>query len=384
MFKKISYKTKEELIKSAIDRVKPRLPKEDFVSTSPSPFVGKFGYPNINVGILTTPEVNKSAWTYDAPKFWSKNDYQIDKLVNLRAELINSKFNMNVKKSNDLTSIQEIALSSKPVDVEIKTNKPPKIFFRQDSLMAPTGANAELIKFSLSSNPKINSHVEKYYSDTDCKSVEALTSLFNKGIDETSLTRMLSVGSFGLKNNRKLVPTRWSITAVDDTLGKNLLKKVKDFPESDNLVFSGSYLGNYYLIIFMSGKWQYELFECYIKSKDFSTDFETYKGRTTYADNCAGGYYTVRLAILEKLKELKRQASVLVFRFIDDSYLVPLGVWVTREASRIALKNKPINFSDKTLSLKYASSFSLRKFNINLNNFIKKSELLNQKRITDF
>jgi len=126
------------------------------------------------------------------------------------------------------------------------------------------------------------------------------------------------------------------------------------------------------------------LFECYVKSKEFSTDYETFKGRSSYANNCAGGYYTVKLAILEKMKELKRQASVLVFRFIDDSYLVPLGVWVTREASRIALKNPSISFADKSLSLKYASSFSLRKFNINLNNFIKKSKLLTQKRLTDF
>ena len=37
----------------------------------------------------------------------------------------------------------------------------------------------------------------------------------------------------------------------------------------------------------------------------YSTDYENYYGRKEYASTTAGGYYTVRLAILEKLKEMK-------------------------------------------------------------------------------
>ncbi len=386
MLKKIKYKEKEKLIQSAINRAKPKLPKEDFSSSAPSPFVGRFGYPNVNLGILTTPEITESAWQYDAPKFWSKNQFQINELVNMRTELINSKFKVNIKKiDNVINSVQEIALASKPVDVEIKTDKTPKIQFKPDSFMAPTGAAAELKKFSIISNPKIHSAVQKVYYDSDIKAVEAVTSLFNKGIDETSLTRMLSVGSFGLHENRKLVPTRWSITATDDTIGKYLYKEIIDFQEnSDFLVFSGDYLGNYYFILFFPGKWQYELFECYTSSKEFSTDYEPFQSRKDYAEQCAGGYYTVRLATLEKLKQIKRQASVLVLRFISDEYLIPLGVWVTREASRIALKNKPLKFSDKELMLKYIKSLSQRKFSIDSNNFFKISKLLTQKSLLDF
>ncbi len=386
MFKRISYKEKEKLIQSAINRAKPKLPKEDFTSSAPSPFVGRFGYPDVNLGILTTPEIKDDAWQYDAPKFWSKSNYQINQLVNLRTELINSKFKVNIKKiDNIISSVQEIALASKPVDVEIKTDKAPKILFKPDSFMAPTGAAAELKKFSITSNPKIKTAVQKVYYDTDLKAVDALTSLFNKGIDETALTRMLSVGSFGVHENRKLVPTRWSITATDDTLGKYLYKEIIDFQEnSDFLIFRGDYLGNYYIILMFPGKWQYELFECYVGSKEFSTDFEPFQGRKEYAEECAGGYYTVKLAILEKLKEIKRQASVLVLRFISDEYLLPLGVWVTREASRKALNNEPLKFSDKELMLKYAKSLSQRKFSIDSNNFFKISKMLTQKSLLDF
>ena len=36
----------------------------------------------------------------------------------------------------------------------------------------------------------------------------------------------------------------------------------------------------------------------------FTTDYEPYTGRKTYAENCVGGYYAARLPILEKLKDI--------------------------------------------------------------------------------
>jgi DNA repair protein NreA len=386
MLKKISFKDKEKIIRSALKRVNSLLPKSDFISSSPSPFVGRFNYPDINLGILTTPQLNEYAWVNDAPVFWSSENFKIPDIVNLRTELINSNFRVNVKKIDSLvSSVQDIALSKVPVDVNIKVDKSPRILFKSDSLMAPTGASAKLKSFSLESTPNIPGVVQKFYYDKDCNAVEAVTSLFNKGFDETSLTRMLSVGSFGVEKNRKLVPTRWSITATDDILGKDLIKSVKNFSEnSDFLVYKGVYLGNFYFVLFFPGQWQYELFECYVNSKEFSSDFENFSGRKDYASSCAGGYYSVRLTVLEKLKELKRQSSVLVLRFISDDYFLPLGVWVTREASRKALKSNPIRFSDKRLLLDFIKSVAKNNFSVDVSLFFRLSKLLSQKRLFDF
>ena len=386
ILKKVSYRQKEAVLRSALNRVSKKLPKESFVSSSPSPFVGRFGYPVVNLGVLTTLEVSDSAWLYDAPRFWSSENFKISDIVGLRAELINSSFKISVKKFDSvLASVQEIALSKKPVDVEVKTSKPPGLFFRPDSFMAPVGAFARLQKFNLTSNPKIPTIVQKFYDDTDCRSVEALTTLYSKGFDETSLSKMLSVGSFGLEKHRKLVPTRWSITATDDVLGKNLIDEVKDFPLiSDFLLFKGVYLGNFYFVLFFPGKWQFELFESYVASNEFSTDFESFSGRKDYAGSCAGGYYSVRLAVLEKLRQLKRQASVLVLRFISDDYFIPLGVWVTREAARKALKNQPLKFSDKNVMLEFMKKISKQNFGVDSSVFFRISRLLSQKSLADF
>ena len=83
---------------------------------------------------------------------------------------------------------------------------------------------------------------------------------------------------------------------------------------------------------------------------------------------------------LEKLRKMKRKGSVLVFRFITEEYNVPLGVWVVREATRKALKDKGLFFGDKELMLKYSNEFVKKKFGINLKDFLKESILLKERK----
>jgi len=233
-------------------------------------------------------------------------------------------------------------------------------------------------------------------SDDELKAVKGIDYLYDKGYDEHFLTKLISVGNLGLQQNRKLVPTKWSITAVDDTLGKKLIKEVKDYNEYNYVAHFGGYLGNYYLILFFPEIWSYELFETYVGDPkkprpgeiETATDYENYKGRKNYATNTVGGYYAARLGILEYLKKQKRQSSVLTLRFITNEYYMALGVWVVRQATRHALQSKPLEFSSKELMMKYASLLIKKKFSFNLNNLTDISMLLkemrSQKKLTHF
>jgi len=358
-------------------RSKNVLQSESYYGSSPAPFVGRFGYPNINVGVLTPPEISDS-WVHDAPKFWASNQFKIPQIVDLRSALVNSRFKAHVKsKSKWLEISQEVGMASKPVDVELTLAKKPSFRLNTDIHAAPMGPNAQLKKAVITSNPKINTKVDKIVSDTDLKAQPGMTYLYEKGFDELFLNKLLSVGTLGVQ--RKLVPTRWSITATDDILGKHVLNEVKQFPEADYQVYYGSYLGNHYLMLFFSTTWSYELYENYLPALpkwQYSHDYEAFEGRKTYAENTVGGYYTVRLALAEKMKEMKRQAGVLVLRFITGEYTVPLGVWVTREAARKALSNRPIEFSSKELMLKYVHHFVQKKFGFNLDMLLPTSWLL--------
>lgn len=384
----------------AMFKVEKVLEKEDFYGSSPAPFIGKFGYPRLNIGILSPPEQKEDAWLYDAPKYWSETGLDIKQIVNLRSSLINSRFKADVKdarKSEKLIDIsQEVGMASKPVDLEINLEKKPRFRVNADAYTAPMGPNAKLKNASITSNPKIHTKVDKVVSDIDLKAGEAVNYLYKNEFDENFLSKLLSVGVLGLKKNRKFVPTKWSITATDDIIAKRLLEDVKQYDELDYCAYFGSYLGNYYLLLFFPDVWSYELFETYMPKSSwnvsnkvqFSTDYESYNGRKNYAENCAGGYYTVKLGILERLRKLKRQGSVLALRFITGDYTIPLGVWVTRQATRKALANKPIFFEDKGYMLDYARKLIKKYFNYNVDNLLKESLLLknvnSQSKLTMF
>ncbi len=396
--------------------------KQEFSAESPAPFIGRFGYPDINVGVLSPPEKpndaagksggNIEAWKYDAPKFWSANNYNIPSLVDIRSSLVNSRANYNVRDVRNSASsssspsssssqkileiTQDIGMSSKPVDIDVKLKKVPEPRIQFFDITAPMGPTAQISSVAETSNPKIDSRVWKIVDSYDLKAQDAINTLYNKSdsFDENFISKILSVGMLGAKTQRKLVPTRWSISAVDDILGKQLITEIKDFPVYDYAAYFGGYLGNYYLLLFFPEVWSYELFEMYSPNGgvldgkiQYSTDYENYFGRKEYAEQCAGGYYTVRLGILEKLRQLKRQGSVLALRFMTDEYSVPLGVWVTREATRKSAANKPIVFGSKELLLNYAKIFAKKKFGMEIGQVFGKSRLLagmKQQKLVDY
>jgi len=383
--KSVSYKEKERILVNALRRAKPLTTKTEFLGSVAAPFVGHYGYPKVNVGLLAPPEVDKDVWKYDAPTLWSKENYSIGRVVDFRSSMIKSTFMSNVNQMAKMVDLaQEVATAKNNVDIEVSLQKRPRLSIKTDQWVAPMGPSSKIKRLRLASNPKVPKKVQKFVDDTDALAVEALTTLFKKNIDETALTRMLSVGVFGKK--RKLVPTRWSITAVDDTLGKDLLNKVRDFPVGDFKVHVGQYLGNWYVLLFFAQPWSYELFEMYASPNvlEYSTDFESYHGRKKYAQQCAGGYYTVRLALTEKLVEQKRQCSVLALRFITDDYVLPLGVWVTREATRTALANKPVKFASRELMLTYVKNICKKKFGVDVTPLLQRSLLLKQRPLQNW
>lgn len=372
------------------------------MTTSPAPFVGRFGYPHVNVGILAPQEKVEDVWRYDAPRHWARHTYKIPDIINFRQQLINSHYNTPIKNqkgrpesSRLFDQTQEIGLSRKPVDVELSLTKLPQFKTEYSEYTPPLGARSPLQNLRIVENSKIPTSVQKAFDDNDLKANSAIISLYKKGFDENYLSRTLSVASFGMKYDRKLVPTRWSITATDDTISQALVEDCKKFVHrTDFSAYFGHYLGNYYLLLFFPEIWSYELFEMVVgeNAQKFEgqlwTDYESYKGRTSYASNCTGGYYTVKLAIAEKLKEMRKLGSCLAFRFTTDEYYTPLGVWVTREAAREATKQKPVFFSSKELLLQYAKALAKRKFNVDLNTYLEKSKLLqeqkNQSRLKEF
>ncbi len=363
--------------------------KQHFQGSAPTPFIGRFGYPQINIGILS-PQFTGEMEGYDSPRTWAKNNSKINEIADNRYSLVNSHQSGNVRALNDrfVKLCQEVALARISPEVEINLKKPPQLSLPLEREVAPFGPGSEIKTVRITSNTKMNSSLEKVFFDTDLKAADAITNLYNKGLEEQALTKIISVGGVGLKLHRKLVPTRWSITAVDDTIGRKLIKEIKNFQIGEYQAHFGGGWGNYYLLLFFSEVWSYELFEIYLpkainpwskKGYCYSTDFENYNGRKEYAKETAGGYYAARLSLLEKVRQNNKQLACLALRFITSEYTLPLGVWVCREAARKSCQSPVVKFSSEELMLNYAKQFIQSKFGFDLSGILAQSQLLRQK-----
>jgi len=106
-----------------------------------------------------------------------------------------------------------------------------------------------------------------------------------------------------------------------------------------------NYLGNRFEIYFPPKPWSFKLIEIYKvgciwnkSNRDIIVFDSEIKKRKKYVKNTGEAYYAVRLAILEKLNKIKKQATVIVKTTVDKSYNIPLGVWVIRGGVRGTLK----------------------------------------------
>ncbi len=366
-------------------------------SSPPEIFVGRYNYPNINIGILS-PTSHGNTEILSSHELWHSNKLQIPQILKLRNSLIYGRTKGNIKSpqflQNDSSnsqnkrffkSMQEIAMTHKSISASFKLKSPISPNPEKEKRVPLISNAASVSQVKLNENAPVKPKIEYLVSDNEVKSKTAILELEKSNIPSSAIMKILSAGLLGLKKNRILVPTRWSITAVDDTLSKEKLKLIKQYQQiSDFQVFSSNYLGNYYHFLLIPDTWQFEVIEIALKNFQAWHDHESFFPRRKYADSVTGAYYANRLAVCEYLEKIKRQASCLVFREIHPEYYAPLGVGILRQTSREAFSKSPIKFNALNEALNHIQS----QLRIPISNFTEKSILLknlkSQTKLTRF
>jgi hypothetical protein len=372
----------------------PLMSTEEIAGVSPpSVFIGRIGYPHVYVGPLVPP-VHEDTSIYDLPEQWFGKS--IDEIVGFRSMLIRGKHRVHVQKFNKAGKImeqtRELALAENSVNTELYLTKKPRGSIFMDDSAQPFGPSAPIRDLHVG-NARYEHRIEKAYYDTDLRATQAVLELYNRGVMVTNIQKAFSVGAFGIEKNRRLVPTRWSITAVDDIVSKSLAETVKTFPEiNEYRVYESVYLDNVFEILMIPAAWSYESMEAWYpgtvwnphgRNTAIYSDWEGNDGRTTYAQ-IGGCYYSARLAVCEQLIKERRQATVIVLREARPGYIMPIGVWQVRENVRNAMMHVPIKFNTLEEALKRVST----QLEIPLKRWINQSSLLKsilyQRRITDY
>jgi len=351
-------------------RIASKIPRREvYGSTPPSVLIGEWGYPSIRLGVNIPLVIGLKAKEYDFPENWWGRK-SLEDIIMLRSSMIYSSFRANAKvdarlfKNKLVAELQNIALSQLPVDTEALFKKPPILSLKFDGIVAPIGPRADAVNIKVVGNPKVPRKVDYIVSDIDVDARTASVELYEYGVSFYHIVRLFSLGLLGERRFRRIVPTRWAITAIDKILGDRLLGKIRGYKEYEKYaVFHVEYVGNRYFLLFVPGGWSFEMLEIWLPRSVWVkrgealivSNYEFFDGRARLSD-VDGGYYAIRFPVLEYLSRIRRKATVVAFREITPNYYAPIGSWQIRESIRNALKSKPVLFDSLKNALKHISS----------------------------
>jgi DNA repair protein NreA len=350
-------------------------------TSPPSVFVGSYNYPKVFVGPMVPP-IHGNTELLDNPEKWKGRT--LEEIINFRLKLVRGIQQIPIEQTEGryIENLQEVTMSSKPTDLDLIFNKKISSNISIDGESAPFGPIGEIksAKFSGSTSTK---PIEKIFYDKDMKAQDAVLKLYNSGIEISKIQKCFSIGMVGKK--RKLVPTKWSITATDDIISKSIVEEILENNLIDiSKVFSYEHLGNIFSVILFPHRWIFEMVEAWYSNGilGFGSDNEDARG-INHPPHIAGAYFAAKLAVSEYLLKNEIQAGVLIFREIQPEYAIPVGVWQVREGIREAMKQTPQIITSFNDALEIAST----KTSISKNEWIANGNITNmvrQKTLSDY
>ena len=95
-------------------------------SSPPGVFVGRFGYPNVNIGPMV-PSNSGNTEILDTPEWWMGKGF--DEIVDFRYSLLRGYAKAKVSDAQKggrlIETLQDVAMMTKPVDTELVLARPP-------------------------------------------------------------------------------------------------------------------------------------------------------------------------------------------------------------------------------------------------------------------
>ncbi len=376
-------KTKLEFYKKIREYQQELKPTKEIEGFGASAIVGEKNYPYLKVHNISTE--NKDSSYFNTSDI-VKQDYS--KIIELKAKnILGSTQDVYTKNRTEkiTNEIQDIYKSKKAIEFASQFEKELKFDkVLVNKVSGIVGSKNPLLNLEANENTTTSKDIEKYTQE-DIKSRQAIISLYEKGVNEHQIINLLALGTFGIEINKKLVPSRWAISAYDQTIEKHLHKNIVKYNSINSYeVYHAKDKGNDFVIILIPDTFSAEVIETWVEDgrpvieADYvGVDNKLHKPQP----DTAGGFYATKLPIFEHLNQRKKQASFISVRYID-GYDIPLGVVFVRETVREAMKNKIFSTSDeyelrKFLEFKFKKHFQFYK-NSNVLKEQKRQKKLNQ------
>jgi len=322
-------------------------------SSPPSGVVGEHGYPKVRVYVGVGAERSIDVKFLEDPPRWWERSLTLEDVIKLRSEMINiiNEGRYHVKDVDKLYSreISLIQVSDRPVDCEVRVDKVLDRNIMFDLKLLPLSMRV-IGSIRVSTNPHIDHRIEKIIHDHDLKARDAIIELYRNGVDIYSIQRALSFGLLGTRRFRKIVPTRWAITAVDRTVTRYLREEVKKFSEVPEFeLYQIEYMNNRFTVIVLPGDIKIRWIEFWYPRAGMEhrdnrpvLSLEIVEDLKGEVDTMDGGFEAARMGILESLYKRRRKGKIIMIREILPNYYVGVGNWHIREDMRRIFELRPI------------------------------------------
>jgi len=381
-----------------LDRIQVIAPKQEslkkdvFGASPPNLFVGRAGYPEVYAGPLVSFDdsvTSNNALLCDDPSNWFGTP--VKDIIQFRAAFARGMQRSSVRKpTREMEDLSFALLAENSVDMEVSFAKVPTYRISFSEVVQPMGPSGPFEKLKLASNPKIPKKTDSLMEENlDART--AVSELLEADFGSYYIQKLLSAGLLGKKDRKKMVPTRWSITASDKIVADDHLDKVRNFETiSEVYAYSSEYLCNRFEILLLPGAWEFEQFECWTPGTAWNAfgttasiahEYEGFAGRSDYAKEEGGGYYAGRIAAAEALLAMRRQGKVIIIREIDEGYDVPVGVWEVRENARNAFRK---GADAKFATLKDALAYVSPRLKNPISSYLAKSRIMGQTRLSSY
>jgi len=368
------------------------LKKDLFGPSPPNLFVGRAGYPEVYAGPLVSfdDEISsQNALLCDDPSNWF--GIPVKDIIRFRSGFARGMQRSSVRKpTREMEELSYALLAESPVDMEVSFAKVPTYRISFSEVVQPMGPSAPFSRLRVASNPSIPKKADSLLEENlDART--AVSELLERDFGSYYIQKLLSAGLLGKKGRKKMVPTRWSITASDKIVADDHLEKVRTFETiSEVYAYSSEYLHNRFEILLLPGAWEFEQFECWTpgtawnafgSTASIAHEYEGFGGRSDYAKEEGGGYYAGRIAAAEALLAMRRQAKVVIIREIDEGYDIPVGVWEVRENARNGLRKGP---DAKFATLKEALGYLAPRLKNPVSSYLARSRIMGQTRLSAY
>lgn len=378
--KKIINRTKNEFFKQIKAYQKTLKPTKEIEGYGTAPIVGEKNYPFL--------QIHNSSNEDKANNFMNsgeivKQGYK--EIFHLKAKnILGSTQNTHIRRTTDRINNEIIDIYKSKKAIEFNSTFEKELKFDKvlsNKVSGIMGSKNELESLNATENTSTNKQIEKYESN-DAKAKEAVIKLYEHGENEQQIIHLLALGIFGVSINKKLVPSKWAITAYDTMIQNHLHKKILKYnPINQYEVYYYQNKSDTHVNILLPDHYMGTHTEDWANSysdewNGFNVDWfnNANKLSTPKALN-AGGYYATKIALNEHLNSRKKQAAAIMIRRIRD-YDVPLGVVFVRECVRESFKNQVF----KTSSFSELDNFIKTKFPDHYKHFINSKVLKEQKK----